>query len=146
MLEYSLAILFAIVVAPYLHEGSHWFIGWLGKTKPEFAYVLWIFPNGVQHGEIKTMDSEIIRFAGVAPLLWIPVAFLGICLFVLERSSSILFLASAPLLCILMSTESDALAFREPEQYREEVMHGELSREPILLPDLPKWIPRFNSR
>jgi len=143
MLEYSLAISFSIFVAPYIHEGSHWFIGWLGKSMPEFEYVLWIFPNGVHHREIKTMDSTIIRFSGVSPLLWIPVALLAIILFIMERSPSSLFMMSAFTLSILMSTKSDALAFREPEKYREKVLYGEISREPLLLPDLPKWIPRI---
>lgn len=143
MYGYVLAALSAILIAPYLHEGSHWTIGWLGKTKPEFKYVLWIFPNGVYHGKIQTMDAEIIRASGLAPLFWVPGALLASGLFLVDQSPSSFFTAFAPIFTVLMATESDALAFREPEQFRENVMDGELPRNPLFLPNPPEWVPRF---
>lgn len=145
MLDYSLAIVLGGILGMYLHEWSHWFIGWLGKTNPDVSYRFWILPYVVRHKEIETMDSEIIRFAGVAPLLWTPAALLAVGLFVLEQSPFALFLAFAPTICVLMSTESDAVAFREPEQYRENAMDGQPSPKPLLLPDVRKWIPLIES-
>lgn len=141
MYGYIVAVVMATLVTPYLHEGGHWFIGWLGKTGPKVEYELLIFPNGVHHEKIETMDSEIIRASGLAPFLWLPVAFLAGVYFLINSSPSFLFAALPPLMTVLMSTESDSSAFREPEKFREDAINGELSRDPLILPNLSRWIP-----
>lgn len=46
---------------------------------------------------------------------------------------------------LLMSTEADALAFRDPETFREKALNEGLDRTPLFLPNwlLPDWLPRF---
>jgi hypothetical protein len=140
---YVVSMLLALVVGPYIHEGSHWFIGWLGNSKPKFQYCLWIIPNGVYHKRVDSVDEEIIRFSGIAPLLWIPTVPIAVMLLYTYRSPITLIFTFSLAFSILMSTESDALAFRDPEQYREDVASGELSRNPLLLPDVGGWLSRF---
>lgn len=143
MIAYVFAVLGAIPVAAYLHEGSHWFVGWIGKTQPNVEYVFWVFPNGVHHGKIDSMDAAIIRISGLAPFLWMPVAFFAAMVLFVDQSPRFLFPASVALFTILMSTESDAIAFRDPEKYRESCVNGELSRKPLFFPNPPEWVPRF---
>lgn len=72
-----------------------------------------------------------------------PVALVALILFLIEQSPPFLFTATAPILTVLISTEGDALAFRDPEQFREDVMDDELPRKPLFLLSFPDWMPRF---
>lgn len=134
MLLLVLALVLAVLTAPYLHEGSHWFIGWLGKTNPYVEFEYWIIPISVHHREIETMDAEFIRISGLAPLLWIPVAFFATVHCLIEPSPGSVYAAVATIFTIIMSTESDECAFRDPERFRENALNGELSRKPLFWP------------
>lgn len=142
---YAIAIGWAILSAPFFHEGSHWFVTWLWHGKPKFQYGLLNIPNGVVQREIEDLDSRAIRFSGFAPFLWIPVAIIAFGYFFIEPSPQNLFMAVSPSAVILMSTESDAIALREPELYREMVLNDGFSRNPLFLPNWlsPEWLPRF---
>lgn len=142
-IPFLLAVGSSLLIAPFVHEGSHWFVGWVGGSDPKTEWVLGIIPNGVTHREIKTMDSELIRFAGMVNFLWIPFLFHAGMLFLIERSPAYLFIASLFFFVTIgMSTESDAIAFREPELFRRKAIKNEFARNPLFLPN---WIipPRF---
>lgn len=49
LLPYLLISILAAFPAPYLHEGSHWFVGWVCGTKPRFEWAFLGLPNGVGH-------------------------------------------------------------------------------------------------
>lgn len=145
MEQYPFLILLAIFPAPYLHEGSHWFVGWLGKADPEINRVFWVIPNGVHFQEMKEVDAGLLRASGFAPFIWLPVAFFATVLFLIEQSPSYFFLAAVLFYTVLMSSEADALAFRNPEAFREQALSEGLDRTPLFLPNwlLPDWLPRF---
>lgn len=86
---YPVLILLAIFPAPYLHEGSHWFVGWLGRAEPEFNCVFWVIPNSVYFREMEEVDAGIIRISGFAPFFWIPVVVFSVMVFLIEKLRSI---------------------------------------------------------
>ena len=45
----------------------------------------------------------------------------------------------------MVATESDAIAFRDPELFREMWINDEFPRNPLYLPNwiIPDWLPRF---
>lgn len=135
-----------MLIAPFVHEGSHWFVGWVGGSNPKIEWAFGVAPNGVTHGEIETMDSELIRFAGMANFVWIPFLLYAGMLFSIERSPSYLFIASLFFFVTVgMSTESDAIAFREPERFRRKAIEDDFPRNPLFLPNgiVPSFLPRF---
>lgn len=145
-LPYFTAIIAAAFPAPYLHEGSHWIVGRLGNTNPRVHWTLGIFPNGVSHGTIDTMDATVIRLCGAAPFTWIPVWTLAAALFIIFWTPGALFAMMVPFYTVFFySTESDAIALLEPERYREMEMNDELERNPLFFPNwiIPNRIPRF---
>lgn len=110
---YALAIIFAALPAPALHEYSHWFVGLLGNSRPKIQGFP-LFPNGVHHREIETMDSQLIRLSGFAVFLWIPIWIVATAQFLAYRTPEALFVALIPFFIILISSESDAIAVRNP--------------------------------
>lgn len=142
---YSVSMLLAVLVSPFVHEGSHWFIGWLGRSGPSMETVFLIFPNGVEHQYIETMDSAIIRLTGLVIFLWIPVGLLALGLFIIHQTPYHLFLSAVPAFTLIMSSESDALAIRNPEEFRQMAINNELPRNPLFLPNwlFPDLIPRI---
>jgi hypothetical protein len=99
----------------------------------EFAFK--IRPSGVYHGEIETMDSELIRMSGISIFVWIPVTLVSLALFALNPTSVHLFLAATPLFVVLGASESDAIAVRNPEEFREMAVAGEFERSSLFFPD-----------
>ena len=116
----------------YLHEGTHWFIGLVAGTDPQPRSVLRIVPIAIEHGRIGAVDPGIIRLLGLGIFLWLPVQLLAIAYLLAEFTPSNLFIAMVPFYILIVSTESDVLAVRDPEKYREMELAGELSgRSPI---------------
>jgi hypothetical protein len=115
--HYSLAFLGAIYVAAVLHEGSHYVVGWLGRTEPT---VLWVgpIPNGVDHGRIKTMDPAWIRLSGLAVLGWCLPATVAMLFLLFDRSPLGVFYAATPLFVVVGMSVSDYVAIRDPELFR----------------------------
>lgn len=145
LVQYLLALFAGFYVGGLLHELSHWFVGWLGNTGPTIQWAFYVFPNGVDHGKIETMDSMLIRFAGVAPLLWIPPGFIASAYLLYELSPVTVFIAAVPIFIQVMATESDLIAIRDPEKFREMWIDGDFSRNPLFLPNwiIPDIVPRF---
>jgi hypothetical protein len=143
-LPYILAIIFAALPAPALHEYSHWFIGWIGDTGPMIQGHSF-FPNGVHHREIKTMDPGLIRLSGLAVFVWIPPWITATAQFLAYRTPEALFIALIPSFVLLMSTKSDAIAVRNPEEFRQRWIEDDFPRIPLFLPNwiMPEWLPRF---
>lgn len=143
-LPYLLAIVFAALPAPALHEYSHWFVGWLGNTRPKIQGFQ-LFPNGVDHREIETMDPQLIRFSGFTVFLWMPPWIVATAQFLAYRTPEALFVALIPFFPILMSTESDAVAVRDPEEFRQRWIENDFPRNPLFFPNwvIPDWLPRF---
>ncbi len=107
------SIILAAFPAPFLHEGSHWFVGWLGDTRPKIQWKFRFIPNGVEHGLIQSMDAELIRLSGAAPFFWTPVWVTSLVYFLLRWKPATLFVMLLPFYTVFfMSTESDAIAFK----------------------------------
>ncbi|WP_152418583.1 hypothetical protein [Halorubrum distributum] len=135
--EGILTVFIAIFVGGYLHEGSHWFVGRVGGTEPVLITDYLIVPKAVDHGQIETMDPDIIRLSGVSVLLWIPLALFSVAHFILEPSLGTLSIAVAFATVVLMTTESDIVAVRDPEIYRERWLNDEFQAVPAFLPNIP---------
>ena len=124
----------AIAVTPYLHEGSHWFVGKLGGTGPTVDWMVarGIWPQAVRHDEIETMDPAIIRTSGLSIFLWLLPWFLSFGLLAGGITPWTQFVFLVPFLVVFgMATESDALAFRDPEEYRERSLDDDLPGDPL---------------
>lgn len=143
-LPYILAVILAALPAPALHEYSHWFVGWLGNSRPKTQGCP-LFPNGVHHREIETMDSQLIRLSGFAVFLWIPIWIVTTAQFFAYRTPQALFVALIPLFIIIMSSESDAVAVRNPEEFRQRWIENDFSRNLLFLPNgrIPDWFPKY---
>lgn len=144
-LPYLIALILAAIPAPHLHEGSHWFVGWLGNTQPKPHWVFGIIPNGITHGAIETMDAELIRLSRLAPFIWLLIWILATIYFVVDRTPESLFAMMLPFYTVFFySTESDCIAVRDPERYREMEINDEFQRNPIFLPNrvFPDLMPR----
>jgi len=144
-LEYSFVIFVAIFIAPYLHEGSHWLVVWMGGGKPKFNYIFWKFvPNAVKIREIENIHSDIIRASGFAPIIWVPVGVISWSYFLIELTPLHFLVALLPTGTLLMTTEADALAFRDPEAFRRKAQNNEIERNPLFIPNscIPEWLPQ----
>lgn len=145
-MEYGFALIASIFIAPYLHEGSHWLVVWLGGGRPKFRYIFWkVWPNGVEIRELETIAPEIIRASGFAPLLWVPIAVVSWMYFLIEPTPLYFLVALLPSETLLVTTEADALAFRDPETYRRKALNKDLERNPLFLPNswIPDWLPQI---
>lgn len=138
---YLLAIAAALILAAWLHEGSHYLIGWIGKTGPMIDFRFGV-PNEVRHENIETMDSALIRMSGISILAWIPSGLLAFGLLVANPSPLYLFFATTNLVVVGMSTESDAIAARNPEKFRRMALNQEFTRSSLFLPDYTEWFSR----
>lgn len=116
--HYSLAFLGAIYVAAFLHEASHYVVGWLGRTEPT---VLWVgpIPNGVDHGRIETMAPVWIRLSGLVVLVWCLPATVALLHLLFDRSPMGVFYAATPLFVVVGMSVSDCVAIRDPELFRQ---------------------------
>lgn len=135
LMQYSIALIGSIFVGGYLHELSHYFVGWLGNTDPKLHWTPLLVPNGVDHGEIETMSPTIIRLSGISVLVWIPPAILSQFYLVADFSPMQLFQSLTPLMVVIMTSNSDIAAVRDPELFREKWMNEEFDREMAFLPD-----------
>jgi hypothetical protein len=143
---YLVVFILAAVPAPYLHEGSHWFVGWVGDTQPKVQWTFRVVPNGVEHGTIESMDSGLIRLSGAAPFCWIPVWILGFLYFLVNWTPENLFAMLVPFYTVFfLATESDVIAVREPERFRDMEVNDAFQRNPLFFPNwlIPDWLPRF---
>jgi hypothetical protein len=131
-----IALGLAAYTAAWLHEGSHYFVGWIGQSRPRMQFAFKVQPTGVYHDEIKTMDSELIRMSGISIFVWIPVTLLALAFFALNPTPAYLFLAATPLLVTMSATESDAIAARNPEKFREMAVAEEFERNPLFIPNV----------
>lgn len=139
-LEYAGTIFATIFIAPYLHEGSHWVVVWMGGGKPKFYYVIWKFvPNRVKIRELETLSPEIIRASGIAPLIWMPIGIIAWGFFLIELTPLYFLMALLPTGTLLMTTKPDAMAFRDPEAFRSKALNNDLERDPLFIPN--SWIP-----
>lgn len=108
----------AAYVGFWLHEGSHYFAGWLGKSDPRMVFRV-VIPEAVEHRRIETMDSVVIRLSGLSVFLWIPLFVLTIFGFLLLPSPETLIMTIPFGISTLMMTTSDSIALLEPERHRE---------------------------
>ena len=116
----------------YLHEGTHWFIGLVAGTDPQPRCVLRIVPIAIEHGRMGDVDPGVIRLLGLGIFFWLPIQLLAIAYLLVELKPSNLFIAMVPFYILIVTTESDVLAVRDPEKYREMELAGELSgKSPI---------------
>lgn len=138
--EYFIAIVVAYFTGAWLHEGSHYLVGWIGQTGPRMEYYAKVIPNTVRHSEIETMDSELIRMSGISIFTWIPVGLLALALFLLNPTPVNSFLAGTPVVILVMATESDAIAARNPEKFREMAIANEFDRKLLFCPDITKLV------
>lgn len=143
--QYILAIVAGLVIGGYLHEASHWFVGWLGDTDPKMEWVFRIFPNGVDHGKMETMDPALIRLSGASIFLWMPPGFLALAFLPFNVNPGTVFVAAVPVSILIAATESDAIAIRNPEKFRRMWLNDEFQRNPLFIPNwlMPDWLPRF---
>jgi hypothetical protein len=122
------------IVAAYggiwLHEGSHYFAGWLGNSEPRMIF-WFVFPVAVEHQKIEIIDSTVIRFSGLVIFLWIPLLIYTVLWFILEPSPKQLILVLPIGVSTIMATTSDAIALVDPERYREMEMADEIPRESL---------------
>lgn len=141
--KYLVAGIAAMLLGSYLHEFSHWFVGWIGDTNPEIKWSYLMIPNEVNHGDIETMDSTIIRLSGVSIFVWIPPGVLSLLYLLFDFTPVRLFIALIPISVILMTTESDVVAIREPERFRQKWMENDFQRNAVFIPDWldADWLP-----
>lgn len=118
VIQYFVALVVGILTAANLHEGSHWFVGRLGKTDPSVGRDWLIVPTSVDHGNIETMDSEIIRLSGVAIFVWVPSALVAVIHFLIDPNPASFSIAIAFSGIIFMTSNSDVIAIRDPEKFR----------------------------
>jgi hypothetical protein len=121
------ALILPVFPGWYLHEGTHWFIGLVAGTDPQPRCVLWIVPIAIEHGRIMDVDPGVIRLLGLGIFHWLPIQLLAIAYLLAELTPSNLFIAMVPFYILIVTTESDVLAVRDPEKYREMELAGELS-------------------
>lgn len=123
-----------LIIAAYggiwLHEGSHYFAGWLGNSDPRLVFNF-VFPVAVKHGNIDTIDSAVIQLSGLTIFLWIPVFVFTIFVFLLIPSPETLLMTIPFGISTLMATTSDTIALLEPERYRKLEGAGEIPLESL---------------
>jgi hypothetical protein len=133
-LIYVAAYTFAIFATPYLHEGSHWAVGKLGGTDPtvDWKIARYVWPEAVWHGEIDTMDSILIQLSGFSIFLWVPPWVVSLPYLVSNPTPLTMLASLLPFLTVFaMTTESDVIAIRDPEEFREQAMERNLSGEGV---------------
>jgi len=133
MLVYGLAAILSL----YLHEGSHWAVGKLGKTQPtvDWKIMKGVWPDRVRHGRIETMDQEIIRFSGLSIFVWLPPWILSLGYLAAEVTPYTLLVSLVPFLIVFAkATESDVLAIRDPEGFRKFALEDNLPGDPVFNP------------
>ncbi|WP_225334268.1 hypothetical protein [Halomicrobium urmianum] len=133
-LAYAAVYLIGFIIAPYLHEGSHWAVGKLGDTGPEVDWRIarGLVPQAVRHKRIETIDGAIIRLSGLSIFLWLPPWILSLGILAVEINPLTVLIVLLPFLVVFgMATESDVLAVRSPEKYRERSIDDELPADPV---------------
>lgn len=134
LIEYTphlIAIFLATFLAPFLHEGGHWFVGKLGNSDPKVHFILFIIPSRVSHRNIEDINPQIIRISGFSPFLWIPGIALSLTYMIMSFNPWTIFAFLLVLGTVAMSTESDAIAFRNPEKYRQMSINDEFEGIPL---------------
>jgi hypothetical protein len=134
---YVAAYAFAIFITPYFHEGSHWTVGKLGGTGPvvNWKIVKYIWPGAVRHSKIATMDPALIRLSGLSIFLWLPPWILSLGYLAADITPWTLVVSLIPFLVVFaMATESDALAVRDPEEYRRRSLEDNPPSGPLFNP------------
>jgi hypothetical protein len=121
------ALILPVLPGWYLHEGTHLFIGLVAGTDPQPRCVLRIVPIAIEHGKIEDVDPGVIRLLGLGIFLWLPIQLLAIAYLLAELTPSNLFIAMVPFYILIVTTESDVLAVRDPEKFRERELAGDLS-------------------
>lgn len=121
------ALILPVFPGWFLHEGTHWFIGLVAGTDPQPRCVLRFVPIAIEHGKIDVVDPSVIRLLGLGIFLWLPIQILAIAYLLVELTPSNLFITMVPFYILIVTTESDVLAVRDPEKYREMELAGELS-------------------
>jgi len=141
--NFLIAVIAASIFGGYLHEFSHWFVGWLGGADPKFEWTFLFIPNGVDHGKIETMDSTIIRLSGASIFLWVPPGILSFVHLLTDFTPANLFVSMTSLIIVLMTTESDIVAVREPERFRQMWLNDEFQRNAVFVPNWldADWLP-----
>lgn len=141
---YILALTVPMIPAWYLHEGTHWFVGWLCDTDPKMKWLILGVPIAVEHGKIETLRRETIRFLGLGIFVWLPVQVLALGYLFLDFSPKTLFMAMLPFyLVFASSTRSDRLAIREPERYRHLEIEGDLPGTSLFFWVVKNWFRRL---
>ena len=128
-LFYAAVYTFALFATPYLHEGSHWAVGKLGGTDPtvDWKIARYVWPEAVWHGEIDTMDPVLIRLSGFSIFLWVPPWVLSLPYLAHSFTPWTVLASLLPFLTVFaMTTESDVLAIRNPEEFRERAVDRDL--------------------
>ena len=120
----------AIYGGIWLHEGSHYFAGWLGKSGPRFVFSF-VLPVAVEHRNIETIDSAVIRLSGLAVFLWIPTFVFTMFRFLLLPIPESLIMTIPFGVSTMMATTSDAIALLEPERYRNLEVADEVPMESL---------------
>ncbi|WP_255153024.1 hypothetical protein [Halorarius halobius] len=134
---YIAAYIVTIVVSPYLHEGSHWAVGKFGGTDPtvDWKITRFVWPEAVRHGEIATIDAQLIRLSGFSIFLWLPPWILSLGYLAADITPWTVLVSLTPFLVVFaIATESDALAVRDPEEYRARAVDGDLPGDPLFNP------------
>ena len=141
--DFIIAGVAALVVGAYLHEFSHWFVGWIGETDPKMEWGYLLIPSGVNHGNIETMDPTFIRLSGASIFIWIIPGLISLVYLSFEFTPIRMFLSLTPIVTILMTTESDIVAIREPERFRRMWINNEFQRNAVFLPNWldMDWLP-----
>lgn len=128
--NWILLISISIYVGIWLHEGSHYFAGWVGKSDPKIRFFT-ILPVAVEHKNIETVDSQVIRFSGFSVFLWIPILVLTIFRFFLQPMPETLVMTIPFAVSTVYMTTSDAIALLEPERYRDMELADDIPMESL---------------
>jgi len=136
ILQYFIVSMIGVAVGSHLHEGSHWFVGWIGGTDPVLKHDFWIFASAVDHGKMETMDPSLIRLSGASVFVWIPPAILALFYFFITPGFGTFLAATAMGSVVLMTSESDVVAVRDPEKFRKMWLNDEFARNSVFIPDL----------
>ena len=134
-IPYLVAFVCAIFAGGYLHELSHYFVGWIGQTEPELQWRWWIFPVGVDHGRIETMDAKWIRLSGLSILVWAPIAIVMLTEFIGGWTPPRMFLFLTPVFVVISASKSDIEAIRNPEKFRKKWMKEKYEGRVAFWPD-----------
>jgi hypothetical protein len=133
--QYAIAMFGSVFVGSYLHELSHYFVGWLAQSEPELQRQWGIFASGVDHGALQSMDTTWIRLSGLAVLLWIPVAIISMLELIINWNPTQFFVSFTPVLVVMGTSESDIEAIRDPDGFREKWLKNEYERKMAFWPD-----------